>query len=135
MAGGERATLDAYAAFSRGDIDAVLAGMHPEIEWEIAFPFPEGEETYHGHDGVRRFWSKMTDVFDEWTVEPEEVLAVSDGRVLVVLRERLRGRGSDMPLEQMNYHLLTRAADGRIARLQAFPDRETALEAAGSSRA
>lgn len=37
------ATLrDAYAAFNRGDIDAAVAGLDPQIEWSEPESFPGG---------------------------------------------------------------------------------------------
>ena len=42
-----------YIAFERDDLDAVLADMHPEIEWHQAQGLPHGG-LYRGVDEVRR---------------------------------------------------------------------------------
>ena len=42
-----------YEAFARDDMDAVLADMHPDIEWHQAQGLPHGG-TYRGLDQVRR---------------------------------------------------------------------------------
>ena len=43
----------AYRAFNARDIEAVIALMHPEVEWPSLVLEMEG--TFHGHDGVRQW--------------------------------------------------------------------------------
>lgn len=42
-----------YEAFARGDMAAVVADMHDDIEWQQAQGLPHGG-TYHGLAEVRR---------------------------------------------------------------------------------
>src|SRR5258705_9877790 len=55
----------AYASFNARDIDAVLALMHPDVEW------PNGWEGgwVKGHDEVRRYWTRQWAAIDP-RVEP-----------------------------------------------------------------
>jgi hypothetical protein len=49
------ATLrDAYSAFNRGDMDAAVQGLDPQIEWTEPAEFPGGR-TYHGRNGVKQY--------------------------------------------------------------------------------
>jgi ketosteroid isomerase-like protein len=48
----------AYAAISRGDLDAFLALAHPEIEFRSLIAEAEGR-TYQGNDGVREWWDSV----------------------------------------------------------------------------
>ncbi len=45
----------AYAALNRGDLDAFIDSVHPEVEFTSLIAESEGQ-TFHGHDGVRRWW-------------------------------------------------------------------------------
>jgi len=42
-----------YEAFALDDLDAVMADMHPDIEWHQAQGLPHGG-VYHGLQEVRR---------------------------------------------------------------------------------
>jgi hypothetical protein len=50
-------TRGAFQAFNDRDIDAVLAGLHDDVE---AFPrLAAFEGGYRGHEGVRRWWEQL----------------------------------------------------------------------------
>lgn len=44
-----------YEAFNRKDIEAVVAYLHPEIDWPNLF----GEERLHGRDALRTMWREQ----------------------------------------------------------------------------
>jgi ketosteroid isomerase-like protein len=44
----------AYAAFNRGDVDAAVASLDPQIEWIEPAEFPGGG-AFHGRDEVKRY--------------------------------------------------------------------------------
>ena len=50
------------AAYNAGDWDAALAGVDPEVVFDLTRAAPEGE-TYLGHEGVRNFWRMLREVF------------------------------------------------------------------------
>ena len=56
-----------YRAFNARDIDAVLAVMHPEVDW------PNGMEggRVRGHAAVREYWTRQWTMIDPH-VEPLE---------------------------------------------------------------
>jgi ketosteroid isomerase-like protein len=90
-----------YEAFARGDMDAVLADMHRDIEWHQAQGLPHGG-LYRGIDEVRRnvFDPLDRDWWEEFVVTPEQFLdAGSDvvvlGRYQGVARET--GKKLDVP--------------------------------------
>ena len=64
-----------------------------------------------------------------WTAEPEELFEGGD-QVAVFVRSRARPRGASADIEIRVGNLFT-LRDGLIVRLQTFPKREEALEAAG----
>ena len=78
-----------YEAFARGDMDAVLADMHPDIEWHQAQGLPHGG-LYRGIDEVRRnvFDPLDRDWWQEFVVTPEQLI---DAGAEVVVIGRYRG--------------------------------------------
>jgi ketosteroid isomerase-like protein len=77
---------DAYAAFVRGDIDAVLTAMALTIEWHI--PGPK-EAPYvgsrRGIDEVAKFFAQVAHAVEFTHFEPREYFAADD-RVVVLGR-------------------------------------------------
>ena len=73
-----------YAAFTDGDMDGVLADMHPEIEWHQAQGLPHGG-LYRGLDEVRRNIFDPLDEqwWDEFTADPDEFLDAGSDVVVV----------------------------------------------------
>jgi ketosteroid isomerase-like protein len=113
-----------YAAFNRGDVEAFMAHLDPEIEWRM----PTGgadTSVYHGHDGIRELLKSTQDVWSEYNAEPEEMIDLGD-RVLVLVRAVGIGRGSGVPVEAPTAHLWT-MRNGRAVHVQMYVNREDAL--------
>jgi ketosteroid isomerase-like protein len=121
------AILSGYEAWNRGDYEAVLEMLDPEIEWQ----FPEGglnTGTLHGREAVRKFFESFAEAFEELRVEPEEIFE-KDDRIVAIVRLVGRGRGSGAEVQVRPAHVWTTRA-GKAVRLEVFPerDRERALE-------
>jgi ketosteroid isomerase-like protein len=81
-------------AWSSGDLDTALDGLHPEIEWHLTFPLPDlpaDKSVYRGKEEVRQAWSAFHSGLESLTAEVEEF--VWEGRDALVLRTRVSGRG------------------------------------------
>ena len=78
MAGHERFLRELYAAFNARDLDAALAGMHPDVDWPNAF---EGGRV-HGTAAVRAYWTRQFTLVDP-RVEPEGFGLDDEGRTVV----------------------------------------------------
>jgi ketosteroid isomerase-like protein len=117
-------------AYNRGDWEAALATMDPNVEFDLTRAAPDGE-TYRGYEGVKAFWRMLRDVFGELRIEPEEII---DGGDTLVTRVRLRstGKASGAMTEDVLYQNVV-LREGRAMRLQFFRERAAALEAAGLS--
>jgi uncharacterized protein len=118
-----------YQAINARDYDAGFALLDEDFEWL------EPEETllggnHRGFGEVREAIEKQLEVWDEFTIEPEEFHEVGD-RVAVPIRQRARGGTSGVELEIRIGHLWT-VADGKVIRLEVFPAREDARKAAES---
>jgi ketosteroid isomerase-like protein len=115
-------------AFNRGDLDAWLGFLSPEVVWE-SLPLPGFRDVYRGRAEAREWRELLLEVFD-FRLEIDETTALSDDRVLMAARGRGRGRGSSIPVERASWEILW-LADGLITRRQVFWTRDEALEAAG----
>ena len=124
----------AYAALNRGDVDGALTHVDPEAEADLSESRSvEGgmiEEVIHGRDEIR---ARIQEFFDLWKVswDQQELLEVSDDRVLSVASVRFRGRDG-IELGDRGAQLWT-FAGGKVVRLKFFPSKERAFESLGLS--
>jgi ketosteroid isomerase-like protein len=120
-----------YEAFNRGDREAWLAILDPSVE--LVFPFfeLEGQGPAHGHAGAEQVWDTWRTTFASASFEVDTIRDLGD-TMLIALRVRGRGVGSEVPIEQRSWHVVT-WREGRVIRLRAFLREAEALEAAGLS--
>jgi ketosteroid isomerase-like protein len=85
------------SAWSSGDIETVLAAMHPDIK---CFPadVPEGRP-FRGRDAFASYASDWFDAWDDHALVDTELLESGD-YVVVTGRIRARGRGSQIEVTQ-----------------------------------
>ena len=120
-------------AHERGDLATVFAAYDPGIEWNIArvmAPIGDFEPVYHGHEGVRAFWRVWFAAWETVSFEYEEFIDAGDS-VVSILNQRMRGRTSGAEVEWSSYAQVWTVRDGKIVRVEFFPTRAEALEAAG----
>jgi ketosteroid isomerase-like protein len=123
-----RRTADAY---NRGDIDAVLEDVDPEIEWHPLLPtLLWGEATvYRGHEGVRQVVRDLDEAFTELEAEQSEFRDLGD-QVIAIGRFRARGRESGAKTETAIVWLVE-FKNGKAMRVREYLDPNEALKAAG----
>jgi ketosteroid isomerase-like protein len=122
-------TRRAFEAFNDRDLEAVLVGLHDDVQ---AFPrLAAVEGGYRGHEGVRRWWAQLLDAFPDFHAE---ILEVRDHGDFVVLTLRVRGHGaeSETPLEATIWHV-NQFLDGKVFRWHVYTSEREAFEAAGLS--
>jgi ketosteroid isomerase-like protein len=110
-----------YDAFARGDLDGVLADMHPEIEWHQAQGLPHGGR-YNGVAEVRRniFDPLDEEWWDEFSAAPEEFLDAGD-EVVVIGRYRGVAKGTGKELDVPFVHVWT-VREEKAVRFRQFLD-------------
>jgi ketosteroid isomerase-like protein len=123
------ATLkDAYAAFNRGDIDAAVAGLDPEIDWREPAEFPGGGG-YHGREAVKGYLTQSRAPWAEGSSEPEQMIPAGD-RIVVMVHARFRVKGSETWQDVKLADVYT-VRDGKIVAMRAFAERQEALRWVG----
>ncbi len=123
---------EAWDAWLRGDMDSLLTCYDPEVVWDLTHFRDWPDNTYRGHQGVRRFLEEWLEVWDDYEAGVEEIRTAPDGRVVSLAWQRGRGRQSGLPME-IEYALIATVRDGMILRLDNYDERSDALEAAGLS--
>jgi SAM-dependent methyltransferase len=102
-----RALLErTYAAFNARDVDAVLAVLHPRVDW------PNGMQGGHvvGHDDVREYWSRQWRLIDP-TVHPTRFTVLDDGRVDVEVHQVVRDLAGTVLEAKTVHHVYTFVED------------------------
>lgn len=118
-----------YDALARGDLEAALAPLAPDVqvedhEWSLASPV-----TRRGPEGFVEILTSVNEGFEDVRYTPEEFTPAGD-RVLVKARRTGRGAASGVRVEEQQFHVFD-FAGGLIVRFRSFLRREKALEAAG----
>jgi SnoaL-like domain len=101
-----------YDAFNARNIDAVLAFLHPNVDW------PNGMEggRVHGHSGVREYWQRQWKVLDP-TVTPQRFTLDDAGRVAIDVHQVVRGLDGQVLVDQMVRHIYS-FQDGLITHME-----------------
>jgi ketosteroid isomerase-like protein len=121
-----------YDAAARHDAKGVLALYDPEVEWDMsrgAWGDLEGGGIHHGHEGLRSWFRKQYEVWEEWEDNPDELIDAGE-HVVALVTSRSRGRTSGVEVESQHAAVWTLRA-GKVVRVTWFPTREEALTAAG----
>jgi ketosteroid isomerase-like protein len=132
-----RRTYEVINAIGRTDSEFVdpeelapdlWARLDPDFELHDRPDIPDAR-VYRGREASKEFWQKIQQLFSELRWEPREFIDL-DHAVVVETRVMVVGRGSDVRIDADETDVFW-FRDGLIVRLQGFPTRDEALEAAG----
>jgi ketosteroid isomerase-like protein len=118
-------------ANNRRDVEAMLAELDADVEWQSAvLRSLGGEATVHrGHDGVREMLHDLHGAFSEFQVEFSEIRDLGD-RILATGRWITRGEESGVettpPLASV-----VEFKNGKAIRVRSYLDPKEALAAVG----
>ena len=117
-----------YEAFNRGDFEAVVLMVHPDVELVRG----GGQSPVTGVAALRA-WMEP-DAFEEQRIEPLDFTANGD-KVFVRQRTTARGAGSGIELDANTYAVWTLDGDDLVRRVEGYLAHEEAeaLDAAGLS--
>jgi ketosteroid isomerase-like protein len=119
-------------AFNSGDLERILALVHPDFETQVPPEFSPEPDTYRGHAGIRRYFQSFNDAMEEIRFHPESVREVGPS-VVVTVRLTARGRTTGIPVVQRLAQMWT-IRDGKALEVQHFASLREALDAAEAAR-
>jgi ketosteroid isomerase-like protein len=122
---------DTFAAFARGDEDALLSRLSEDFEVHDAMVV-EDTAGARGPQAMRRNLDRIADAFERVSYEPTEFVDL-DGRVLVRVTVRACGSSSELELETEVAQLWTMSGE-QATRLDVFASWEDARRALEQER-
>ncbi len=123
----------ATEAALRGDIEALLEDLDPEVEWRPALlaSLEERATVYRGHEGVREWVENVFEDLGEIHTEYGEIRDLGD-KVVAIGLIRTRGKASGAETESPIAYVVD-YKNGKATRVQSYLDPKDALQAAGLS--
>jgi ketosteroid isomerase-like protein len=118
----------AYEALNREGIEAALRFLDRDIEFVPVPDWLPDAEHFHGHDGVRAWFAKVSEAFQIERWEPQEYIEAGD-RLVIAVRIIGQSRATAIPGELQLYQVWS-VRDGKAFRMEAFLDRGQALQVA-----
>ena len=119
---------DAYAAFGRGDIPALLAMVDPGIEWTaVVGSRTPASGIRHKREGVAKFFQDLGASMEFQSFEPRDFITQGDTVVVLghyVGRVKATGRSYDS-----EWVMIFKVRDGLITWFKEFADSATINEA------
>jgi ketosteroid isomerase-like protein len=87
-----------YDAWNRGDLDAWLELLDPDIVIRTSGAFPDFAPEYRGLEPARKFWRQMLEPWEDFRIEVEQIEEEGD-IVAAGIRFVARGRDSGVDVE------------------------------------
>jgi ketosteroid isomerase-like protein len=119
MASGADVVREAYDAFGRGDIPAVLEATADDVEWTVADVLVQGG-SWQGREAVGQFFQALGEHYEELSIDVQDLVDGGEHVVGVgVGHGKRRGGG---PVEYGFAHVFT-VSDGKVTRFREYADR------------
>jgi len=114
-----------FDAAARGDKEAMFGLLRPGVEWQLIGLIPDQASFYRGREEVWAYALSMAVQIEDMAAELTEVTEIDEH---VVARVHLsgRGHGSGEPVN-VEFSMLVKLEQGRIARADDYEDHEEAL--------
>jgi ketosteroid isomerase-like protein len=118
---------EVLARFNGTDRDAIFELLSEDFVAEIPPSLSAEPDVYEGHEGARRYLDGFDGLMDDVRFEPLE-FHVEGEKVIVDMLMKGRGAASGIPVEQRTA-VVHSIADGKITRMDPYPDLEAARAA------
>jgi|Tabmets5t2r1_1033131.scaffolds.fasta_scaffold87468_2 ketosteroid isomerase-like protein len=119
----------AWDAFGKHGVDAVLGFYAEDCVCEQVPEMPD-RVSLKGREGVRQRLARFADFWEDFAIEPVELIDAGEDVVITVARVRGRGKDSGIPIEAPAA-FVQELRDGQVIRDRVFLSKAEALEAAG----
>jgi ketosteroid isomerase-like protein len=125
MADGATVVQEAYAAFGRGDIPAVLGMLDGDVDWNVPEAVPHGGH-FEGQEAVGGFFQGLGERWEGFRIEIDDVV---DGGEHVVGVGRASGDLRGVGNASYGFAHVFTVRDGRIVRFREYADPDATLRA------
>ena len=119
-----------HDAIRNGDVDGFLTILSPEVEIRSLIVEPDTQTPFRGHDGVRRWFTALTETFEDFGSELTDVRALGDHAAIAKLRAF--GKVEGVVVDQTMWQAIE-FRDGLLYRLTFCRSAEESFEAVGLS--
>jgi ketosteroid isomerase-like protein len=116
-----------YEAWSRGDLEGMLATLDENVEFRTSGVFPGLDPVYRGHAGMRRFWGDFRSPWQSLKIVIEHFRESGD-QIVALYRFEAVGRDG-LAVQRQAANVIT-LRNGLAIRVDAHGSWKTALEAA-----
>jgi ketosteroid isomerase-like protein len=116
----------AYESFSRRDLDAVMRDYDHDSVFDLS---PAGLGCYEGQAAIRGFFEEWLGAYEEFEIEPAQILDLGNGVVFAVVCQNARPVGSTGYV-QMHHANVGVWVAGLIVRVTHYDDIDKARAAA-----
>jgi ketosteroid isomerase-like protein len=115
-----------FELYGSGGLEAALEVMDEEIEIVIPPALSAEPDSYHGHDGARRYFAGFAGMIEDVRYEALELIPEGEH---VLVHARLGGRGASSGLEvDLESVVVHTVEGGKITRIVPYTDLESARE-------
>jgi ketosteroid isomerase-like protein len=116
-----------FELYASGGIEAVLEVMDEDIVIVIPPDMSAEPDSYHGHEGARRYFAGFEGMLDDVRYEAHELIPEGEH---VLARANLAGRGASSGLEVgLESIVVHTVKGGKVTFIQPYTDLESAREA------
>src|SRR5215208_418939 len=116
--------LKSYQAYARGDIDAAVSPLHPEVEWIEPDEFPNGGR----HNGSAAATKYLRNSRAMWSDVTSETTPYRRGEKIIIVHH-VAGRMIDGSTQDVTVADVYTIRDGQVVRMQAYAHPAEALAA------
>jgi hypothetical protein len=120
---------DAFDAFNRRDVDALLALSEPNVRVRSLMTEAE-RETYDGHQGVREWLAAITDIFPDLHPEPRPGGADLGNALFTPFCVTATATASGVPIDETFWAAARMSEAGRLVYVGFFRTEAEARQAA-----
>ena len=119
-----------FAAWNEGDIEGVLATLHPDVSFQTSGVYPGLDPLYLRHEGFRKFWRDFRGAWDNLGINVARLSGQGE-RVLALYTFEATAR-EGMEVSRHGGNVIT--FEAHLAKhIDSFGDWKLALQAAGLS--
>ena len=111
-------TRRSYESLRRRDLDALMRDYDRDSVFDMS---PVGLGSYEGRGSIRRFFEDFIAPYEEWEIEPEEILYLGNGVVFAVVLQKGRPAGGPGDIQMHHANVLI-WVNGVIARVMHYND-------------